>query len=40
MKVLKEVKMNGISNIELQSVDLKNGLTDHGQVKLEELKHS
>ena len=39
MKALQEVKMNGISNIELQSVDRKNGLTDHGQVKLAELKH-
>ena len=40
MKVLLKGKTNGISDTEQQLVDHKNGLTDHGQVKLVELKHS
>ena len=34
------VKISGISDTEQQLVDHKNGLTDHGQDKLAELKHS
>ncbi len=40
MKVLSEEKMNGISNIEQPLVDQKNGLTDLGKVRQEELSHS
>ena len=39
MKVLKGEKISGILHTGQQSVDHKNGLTDHGPVKLVELKH-
>ena len=39
MKVLTKARINGISNIEQQSVDHKSGLIEVGQVKLVELRH-
>ena len=40
MRALEEEKKSGTLDIEQQLVDLKNGLTDLGQVKSEELRHS
>ena len=37
LKVLTKARINGISNIEQQSVDHKSGLIEVGQVKLVEL---